>query len=450
MFIYEDLKALEAEGRLIKVGLVGAGFMGRGIVEVLESAPGMKVVAIADVDIARAAACFDAVGVRTCREIRWSGAAPSRGIPGSVCMTNPWDIAGSALRGVDFARERVVTSNYRVLPEIDDLDFIVEATGNPAVGAEAAFHGIMKGKHVGMLNVETDVTVGYYLSLLARNSGVVYTVCTGDEPAAVKELIDFSRTLGFTLVACGKGKNNPLDVEATPGSLSMKAREMGLNPRILTEFVDGSKTMVEMACVANSAGLAIDIRNMHGPSAGVEELAGIFRAQERGGILRREGVVDYAIGNVAPGVFAVVRHERPIVADTLRYLKIGEGPEFLLYRPYHLTNVEVPISIALGYLYGKPSVATAEFPRTEVITIAKRNLMRGEYIDSIGGETVYGGIETYETARQENLLPLGLCEGARLTEDVEKGKAIARTQVELRESFLLNLRKIQDSFHAQN
>jgi predicted homoserine dehydrogenase-like protein len=432
MFIYDDLKALEAEGRFIKVGLVGAGFMGRGIVEVMESAPGMKVVAAADVDIARAAACFEAVGVKAFREIRWKGAA------------------GPDLSGVDFAKERVITSNHRLLPELEGLDFIVEATGNPAVGAEVAFHGIMKGKHVGMLNVETDVTVGYYLSMLARNSGVVYTVCTGDEPAAVKELVDFSRTLGFTLVACGKGKNNPLDAGATPESLAGKAREMGLNPRILTEFVDGSKTMVEMACVANAAGLSIDKRNMHGPSAGVEELAGIFRSKERGGILRGEGVVDYAIGNVAPGVFAVVRHERPVVADTLRYLKIGEGPEFLLYRPYHLTNVEAPVSIALGYLYGKPSIATVSFPRTEVITIAKRNLMRGEYIDSIGGTTVYGGIETRETAGREHLLPLGLCEGARLTEDVEKGTAIARPQVELRESFLLNLRKIQDSFHAQS
>jgi predicted homoserine dehydrogenase-like protein len=431
MFVYDDLKALVAEGRFIKVGLVGAGFMGRGIVEVMESAPGMKVVAAADIDIGRAAACFEAVGVKSLREIRRKGASCSGEI-------------------ADFSKERIITSDHRLLPELEELDFIIEATGNPAVGAEVAFHGIMKGKHIGMLNVETDVTVGYYLSMLARNSGVVYTVCTGDEPAAVKELVDFSRTLGFTIVACGKGKNNPLDVGATPRSLEGRAREMGLNPRILTEFVDGSKTMVEMACVANAAGLSIDVRNMHGPTAKVEELSGIFRTRERGGILGREGVVDYAIGNVAPGVFAVVRHDRPFVVDTLRYLKIGEGPEFLLYRPYHLTNVEAPISIALGYLYGKPSLATVSFPQTEVITIAKRNLMRGEYIDSIGGATVHGGIETYETAERENLLPLGLCEGARLTEDVEKGTAIARPQVELRESILLNLRKVQDSFHAQN
>jgi predicted homoserine dehydrogenase-like protein len=431
MFIYDDLKALEAEGRFIKVGLVGAGFMGRGIVEVMESAPGMKVVAAADIDIGRAAACFEAVGVKSFHEVRRKDASRT----GTIA---------------DFSKERVITSDHRLLTELEGLDFIVEATGNPVVGAEVAFHGIMRGKHVGMLNVETDVTVGYYLAMLARNSGVVYTVCTGDEPAAVKELVDFSRTLGFTVVACGKGKNNPLDVGATPQSLGGRAKEMGLNPRILTEFVDGSKTMVEMACVANAAGLSIDARNMHGPSADVEELAGIFRTSERGGILGREGVVDYAIGNVAPGVFAVVRHDRPVVADTLRYLKIGEGPEFLLYRPYHLTNVEVPVSIALGYLYGKSSLSTVSCPRTEVIAIAKRDLARGEFIDSIGGATVYGGIETRETAGREKLLPLGLCEGARLTEDVEKGTAIARTQVELRESILLNLRKIQDSFHAEN
>jgi predicted homoserine dehydrogenase-like protein len=436
MVIYDDLRSLEAEGRFIKVGLVGAGFMGRGVVEVVESAPAMKVVAVADLDIARAAACFDAVGVKTVREIRSKGRAPGGG--------------ESRRPRVDFARERVATDDYRVLPGLEGLDFIVEATGDPAVGAEVAFHAIMNGKHVGMLNVETDVTVGYYLGMLARRAGVVYTVCTGDEPAAVKELVDFSRTCGFTVVACGKGKNNPLDVTATPESLSGRAGEMGLNPRILTEFVDGSKTMVEMACVANAAGLQIDRRNMHGPAAGVEELAGVFRVKSRGGILGREGVVDYAVGNVAPGVFAVVRHERPAVVHTLRYLKIGDGPEFLLYRPYHLTNVEVPVSIALGYLYGKPSIATRSVPQTEVITIAKRDLERGEYIDSIGGATVRGGIETFEIASREQLLPLGLCEGARLKKGVARGEAVTRSQVEQRSSFIHDARRIQDSFHAQN
>jgi len=426
MFVYNDLKDFERQGRCIRVGLVGAGFMGRGIVEVLESTPGMKVVAIADLDIDRAASCFRAVGLKDFKELRGRGGAP----------------------GADLGRERVVTSDAKLIPEMEGLDFIIEATGIPEVGAQVAYLSIMSGKHVGMLNVETDVTIGWYLSRLARRAGVVYTVCTGDEPAAIKELCDFALTLGFKIVACGKGKNNPLDVGATPETLARKAKEMGLNPRILTEFVDGTKTMVEMACVANSVGLDIDRRNMHGPRVEVEKLAGVFRTRGRGGILEREGVVDYAVGGVAPGVFAVVSHERRIVGDTLRYLKIGEGPEFLLYRPYHLTNIEVPISVAHACLYGKPSLATFSAPRTEVITLAKRDLREGEEIDEIGGFTAYGGIESFDAAKRENLLPLGLCKGARLKEDVAKGLAIRLDQVEVKESFLLHLRKVQDDLQG--
>jgi len=425
MHFIEDLKALEKNGKYIRVGLVGAGFMGKGIVEVMESVPGMKVVAIADLDMELAFSCFKRAGYTAVHEVKRAEES-SR---------------------IDFSKERAVTSSHRTLAGLPGLDFVIEATGDPEVGAEVAFLSIMNKKHAGMLNVETDVTVGPYLSRLARSSNLVYTVCTGDEPAAVKELVDFALSCGFSIVACGKGKNNPLDVEATPASLSAKAREMGLNPRMLTEFVDGSKTMVEMGCVANALGLTIDRRSMHGPRAKVDELTRVFRAKERGGILSREGVVDYAVGDVAPGVFTVVRHEKEVVADTLRYLKIGEGPEFLLYRPYHLTNIEVPVSVAQAFLYGKPSIAALSAPATEVIAIAKKNLKRGDFIDYIGGSTVYGGLEIYERSREHRLLPLGLCAGAELLEDVPKGSAIMEGQVELKESLLLNLRRAQERLY---
>ena len=428
MQIYDDLFRYSSDGRVIRVGLIGGGFMGRGIVEVIEMTPGMEVSALVDIDVERAHACFDGFGISRIREISHAREAAK----------------------IDLRQERIVCSEHRLVTDLDDIDMVIEATGKPDVGAEVARAALMRGKHVGMLNVETDATAGYYLSMFARERGLVYTVCAGDEPVAVKELVDFARTCGFTVIAAGKGKNNPLDRTATPESLTERAQSMGLNPYILTEFVDGSKTMVEMACVANAADLTVDRRNMHGPNANIDTLTNVFRLRENGGILEREGVVDFVIGNVAPGVFAVVRHEGTIANETLRYLKVGEGPNYLLYRPYHLTNLEVPHSIGWAVIHGLPTLATVKPPATEVIAIAKRDLRRGEVIDSFGGYTVYGGIENAEQAGGERLLPLGLAVGSELLEDVEKDTVITYDQVRLRESSLLEIRRIQDRMHGKD
>ena len=422
MYIYDELKSFETGGGKIKVGIVGAGFMGQGIVEVMESAPGMEVAAISDIDIDRAAACYESVDFKNYSEIK---------------------NAHEAVK-IDLSKRRVICSDFRIIPEIEQLDFIIEATGVPEVGAQTAFFSIMNKKHVGMMNVEADITVGYYLNMLAKRSGVVYTVCTGDEPAAIKELHDFVKTLGFKVVACGKGKNNPLDVNATPETLGSRAKESGLNPRLLTEFVDGSKTMVEMSCAANATGLTIDKRNMHGANVNVDQLSKVFTIKDRGGLLSSEGVIDYAIGDVAPGVFLVARHEGKIVNSTLRYLKLGEGPDYLFYRPYHLTSIEVPVSVAAGFLHQKSVVSTASPPTTEVITIAKKDLEKGGQIDCLGGFTVYAGIEKTDNARHDNLLPFGLCEGAALKTDIKKGSPITYENVKLKDNLLLSFRKIQD------
>jgi len=425
--IYDDLITHAAGGETIRVGLVGAGFMGRGIVEVLELTPGMVVSAIADVDVERARGCFERIG-----------ASP-------ICLV---EHARDA-KGCDLSRERLVCADHRFVTALEGLDMVIEATGDAGVGAQVASDAVLHGKHVGMLNVETDATVGFYLSSLARKHGVVYTVCAGDEPAAVKELCDFSRVCGFSVVAAGKGKNNPLDRKATPESLSVQARRVGLNPSMLTEFVDGSKTMVEMACVANAVGLTVDRRNMHGPTVDIPQIHEVFRPRDQGGVLSREGVVEYVIGDLAPGVFAVVKHRGSVANETLRYLKVGEGPFYLFYRPYHLTNLEVPDTVGWAAIHKKTTLACLRPPVTEVITIAKRDLGRGDYVDSFGGHTVYGGIENRAQASREGLLPLGLAVGARLREDVEKDSVITYDQVDLISSPLLNFRKIQDGMHDE-
>jgi predicted homoserine dehydrogenase-like protein len=423
--IYDELQSMGNEKGSINVGLVGAGFMGRGIVEVIDIVPGIEVVAISDIDVGRAAACFERLGYSKIREIKKDG----------------------EVRRVDLRTERIVCADHRLLTCLGGVDFVIEATGEPTVGAEVAYSSIMQGKHVGMLNVEADVTVGLFLSGLARKTGVVYTVCAGDEPAAIGELYDFATSCGFRIVAAGKGKNNPLDLHAIPGSLTRKAKDAGLNPRLLTEFVDGTKTMVEMSCAANAIGLRVDKRNMHGPRVTLDDLPKVFSLKKSGGILSHEGVVDYALGDIAPGVFVVVRHSGKIANQTLRYLKIGTGPNYLLYRPYHLTNLEVPRTIAWAVLYGKATLQTSRTPTTEVITIAKRDLKAGEVIDCIGGDAVYGGIENYKKAAEEHLLPIGLVAGAKLLVDVRGDYPIRTDQVKVGDSMIHQFRKIQDSMH---
>ncbi|MBC7190277.1 NAD(P)-dependent oxidoreductase, partial [Candidatus Aerophobetes bacterium] len=332
-----------------------------------------------------------------------------------------------------------------IVPRLSFVDCIVEATGVPRVGAEVAFETIRNKKHVVMMNLEADVTAGFILSEFAKNAGVVYTVGAGDEPAAIKELYDFAVSVGFKVVAAGKGKNNPLNREATPRTLKEVAFKKGMNPKMLCEFVDGSKTMIEMSCVANATGLFPDVRGMHGPFCKLDELPKVFSLKEKGGILTREGVVDYALGKIAPGVFVVVTTDNPRIKKDLDYLGMGKGPSYLLYRPYHLTNMEIPVSIARAVIYREPTIAPLlEGPVAETITVAKRDLKKGKVIDGIGGFDVYGLIEKAYIAKEENLLPLGLAEGAVLKRDVKKGECIRWDDVYIEENVLLNLRKLQD------
>jgi predicted homoserine dehydrogenase-like protein len=289
--------------------------------------------------------------------------------------------------------------------------------------------------------------VGPLLARLARTAGVIYTIGAGDEPGAIKELYDFATSLAFKVVAAGKGKNNPLDREATPESLKKIALSRDMNPKMLTEFVDGSKTMIEMAALANATGLVPDIRGMHGPQCSIKELSSVFALRDKGGILSQDGVIDYALGDIAPGVFVVISTDNPHLKKDLDYLMMGSGPNYLLYRPYHLANIEVPISIARAILYREPTLKAEESLIAEVITMAKKNLRVGEELDGIGGYTVYGSIEKAGIAKKEKLLPLGLVQGAIMRDNISQGEYITYGNVELdSSSFLLNLRKIQDEF----
>jgi predicted homoserine dehydrogenase-like protein len=339
----------------------------------------------------------------------------------------------------------VYSDSLVLLFDVKGIDIIVDATGNPEAGAFIALNALTSGKHLVTLNVEMDVTIGPFLRDLSHKHRVVYSLSAGDEPPAAKDLYDFAHILGMEIVAAGKGKNNPLDREANPESLAGYAREKGSNPYMMTCFVDGTKSMVEMACLSNATGLVPDCRGMHAVRADKDQLLGIIKPKSQGGILDKTGVVEFVIGDLAPGVFLIYTTKNNMIREELKYLLMGDGPNYLLYRPYHLTSLETPISIARAFLDKEPTMVPEGDLVSEVVTVAKKDLKTGDRIDRIGGYTVYGLIDTVLAARDEELLPIGLCEGAVLKNAIEKDRPITYNDVDLsRGSLIYRIRRLQD------
>ena len=428
MSLYEKLLDRAEARRPVTLGVVGAGQMGLGLVCQLEPLPWFQVTGVADHDIDRARAAYR-----------------SAGLPDDAVVEV--DDLPAAERA-HAAGRRVVTRSAELLASLAFNEAVVDATGSPETGAVVAEAAIRGRQHVVMLDVEADVTVGRALKRMADEAGVIYSASAGDEYAPAKELVDFARTLGFGVVCAGKGKNNPLDRAATPDSQVQRAKAIGANPWMLASFVDGTKTAVEMTCLANATGLVPDLRGMHGPHAVIAELPKVLCPRADGGVLMQKGVVDYAIG-IAPGVFCVIESDSRIVADEMRYLLMGDGPYWVLFRPYHLTSLETAITVATAAIYHEATIAPLPRPVGEVITVAKRDLKAGEQLDKMGGYLYYGLAERADVAAAEDLLPIGIAEGAVLTADVRMGDPILRSKVVPKESTLLyRLRMKQEADDA--
>ncbi len=424
MELLERLRAREAAGDPIRVGLVGCGHMGSGMVHVTHQMPGMETVAIADIAPARALETLQKLGLTA----------------DQVCVTDQRGEAEDALR----AGKRVLTKDAVLLAQLEGLDAVVEATGLTETGARVAWTGIAHRKHVIMLNVETDVTVGPLLYRLAQQAGCVYTAAFGDEPGVCKMLYNSAAALGFEVVCLGKGKNNPINLDATPELCREEAERRGMNPKMLAAFKDGSKTMVELAAMSNATGLVPDVPGMHGAKADVEELNQVFVPREDGGVLSQRGCVDYSTGKVAPGVFAVITSPDPRVRTDMKFLAMGDGPYYTLYRPYHLCNVETPISVAEAVLYGEAGIVSKEMV-SEVAAIAKRHLLPGEVLGEIGMADFFGRTYTYSQARDEGAVPLGLVPGATVRLPISKGEVLTEANlIPDRHKFVYQLRQMQD------
>lgn len=397
-----ELKARAEQGRPVTIGLAGCGQMGTDIVVQLNRMPGLKLGAIAEMRPPQARA-----------------AAALAGFPEDMLVH-----AGSAA-AIDAAIEShrlAITGDLEALAAAGRVDVVIDATGNPDTGTRFALDAIANGKHVVMLNVEADITIGRHLHAEARSAGVVYTGAAGDEPAAALELIGFAQSIGLGIVCAGKGKNNPLKFDAVPADYEKEARERNMNARMLVEFVDGSKTMIEMVAIANCTGLVPDVPGMHGPAATRDELASVLVPKAAGGVLSKPGCVDYTIGKgVAPGVFCIVEADHPRILERMIDLKVGKGPYFTLFRPYHLTSLEVPLSAARAVLHRQADMVPLPQPVAEAVTLAKRDLRPGETLGKIGETEYRAWAMTHAEARSANAIPLGLAENARIIKPVKAG-----------------------------
>jgi predicted homoserine dehydrogenase-like protein len=405
--VIANVSALTAEllarSKPVTIGLAGAGQMGTDMVVQIALMSGLRLGAIAEVDRKAALDAALLAGHRR-EDIADAGTAPA----------------------IDRAIESgklALTDNLQALASAGWIDVVIDATGNPNIGTVFALDAIKNGKHIVMLNVEADVTIGRFLKEEARSAGVVYTGAAGDEPAATLELIGFAQSLGLKIVCAGKGKNNPLNFNAVPAEYEEEARQRNMNARMLVEFVDGSKAMIEMTAIANCTGLVPDKPGMHGPAATREELAHVLIPREFGGVLSKRGCVDYSIGKgVAPGVFCIVETDHPRVLERMIDLKVGKGPFFSLLRPYHLTSLEVPLTAARAVLHKRADMAPLDHPVAECVTVAKRDLKPGETMGKIGETDYRAWAMTWAEARQANALPLGLAERAKTVKPIKAGE----------------------------
>ena len=422
----KDLAKRAETGRPVRVGLIGSGEMGTDIVTRTAMMDGIEVSAITDIN---PTAAHKAV------EIARQSRGHSRDV-GSVDLLNRTIEKG----------ETAIAEDVDLILNSGLIDVVIDATGIPSVGAEIGLKAMENGKHLVMMNVEADVTIGAYLRREAERLGVIYSLGAGDEPSACMELIEFVSAMGHRIVCAGKGKNNPLNIDATPNDYAAEARERHMNARMLVEFVDGSKTMVEMAAIANATGLVPDCDGMHGPAAGPKELAKTLIPTKDGGILSGIGKVDYSVGkNLAPGVFVVAEAEHPRIWERMTDLKMGDGPYFGFIRPYHLTSLEVPLTCARAVLYNKADMVPLDRPVAEVCAVAKRDLKPGEKLDQIGEYTYRAWVMEASKARVTKGRPAGLLSGSLVTAPIRKGELITSDNTNLPEdSRIAALRDLQD------
>jgi predicted homoserine dehydrogenase-like protein len=401
------LQEREASGRPIHVGMVGAGATGRAIALQLGTpVPGIRLAAIANRTPAHGERAFREAGITTWKNV-----------------SSVHDAEAFIARGIP-----VLTEDPAVLAGCDAIDIIVEVTGSVGAGAQVALSAISHGKHLVLVNAELDSLLGPILKAKADEAGVVITHTDGDEPGVAMTLLRYLRSLGLSPVAAGNIKGM-VDYYRTPETQRGFAERHDQDARKVTSFADATKLSMEATVLSNATGFHVGRRGMYGPSCGsVREIAQLLPAEQ----MLAAGLVDYALG-AAPhtGAFVVVHEASPLKKVQLAYYKLGDGPFYAFYTPYHLPHIQLASTIGRAVLYRDSTVTPVAGPVCEVVTVAKRDLMSGELLDGIGGFCSYGLIDNVVAARSQKVLPIGLSEGCVLRRNLSKDAVVSFDDVDL-------------------
>jgi predicted homoserine dehydrogenase-like protein len=425
VIIDSALRRRADEGNPVKVGMIGAGFMGRGIAnQIINSVPGMTLVAISNRHIEGARRAYAEAGAEAIIEVE--------------------DV--SALERAIRAGQPAITEDAHLLCRADGIDVLIEVTGAIEFGAQVVLDAIAHGKHVVLMNAELDGTIGPILKVKADAAGVILTACDGDQPGVQMNLYRFVKSIGLTPLVCGniKGLQDPY---RNPTTQEGFARQWGQKPHMVTSFADGSKISFEQAIVANATGMCVSKRGMIGRDhrGHVDELTKHYDIDE---LKALGGIVDYVVGSQpGPGIYVLGTIDDPAQRHYLNLYKLGEGPLYSFYTPYHLCHFEVPLSVARVALFGDTVLAPIGAPCVEVVALAKTDLKAGTKLDGIGWYMTYGEAENADVARREGLLPMGVAEGCVLRHDVPKDKALTYDDVILPEGRLVDKLRLEQAAH---
>lgn len=333
-----------------------------------------------------------------------------------------------------------VTEDAMLLCQAEGIDAVIEVTGAVEFGTHVAIKAIQNGKHIIMMNAEVDGTIGPILKVYADKAGVVFTNADGDQPGVTMNLYRFVKGLGVKPVLCGniKGLHDPY---RNPTTQEGFAKKWGQQPSMVTSFADGSKISFEQAIIANGTGMRVAKRGMHGPTvlSGTSLKDCVHDLYPLEDLTEGPGIVDYVVGaEPGPGVFVLGTHDNPIQQHYLNLYKLGEGPLYLFYTPYHLCHFEVPNTVARAVLFNDAALTPMGAPQVAVVSAAKIDLKAGEVIDGIGHYMTYGLCENADTTAAERLLPIGVAEGCVLKRDIPKDQVITYDDVVMPEGRLVD------------
>jgi predicted homoserine dehydrogenase-like protein len=413
------------DGNPIKVAMMGAGAMGRGIAnQIINSVPGMKLVAICNRHLDKAKQAYEEAGVQETTVVH----------------------TVTSLEAALTQNKYAITDDAMLLCQAEGIDALIEVTGTIEFAAKVVMEAIAYRKHIILMNAELDGTIGPILKVYADRAGVIITACDGDQPGVQMNLYRFVKSIGLTPLLCGNIKGLQ-DHYRNPTTQEAFAKRWQQTPQMVTSFADGTKMSFEQAIVANGTGMRVAKRGMLGYeySGHIDEMTNRYDVNQ---LKEWGGIVDYVLGaKPSPGVFIFATNDDPKHRHNLELYKLGSGPLYSFYTPYHLCYFEVPLSVARVVLFQDVILAPLAGPVVDVIATAKTNLKAGEILDGIGAYTVYGQCENYDIVRAENLLPIGLAQGCRLKKDIFKDQVLTYNDVELPSGRLCDqLRSEQDNY----